>query len=172
MWKYHKQNFYFFQLFHSVLQTQAVWSALHVEREVNIGFAVEFFTSRCMKEDSFLLLSPLTSAWRWVETCVGWLLLWRNWCRRRGEWGKFGPLGFQAQPPIGKEQRGWGEKGGQEQQTVHSPHPCCWSHPLVIQPGDQQASCAQSLGKSMSVINGKGPDTIKDMSAFSTAKPT
>lgn len=54
--------FNFFQLFHSVLQTQAVWLALHVEREVNIGFAVEFFTSRCMKDESFLLLSPLTSA--------------------------------------------------------------------------------------------------------------
>lgn len=54
--------FNFFQLFHSVLQTQAVWLALHVEREVNIGFTVEFFTSRCMKDESFLLLSPLTSA--------------------------------------------------------------------------------------------------------------
>lgn len=54
--------FLFFQLFHSVLQTQAVWLALHTEQEVNIGFAVEFFTSRCVKDESFLLLSPLTSA--------------------------------------------------------------------------------------------------------------
>lgn len=53
MWKYHKQNFlflFFFQLFHSVLQTQAVWLALHIEREVSIGFAVGFFTSRWTKK--------------------------------------------------------------------------------------------------------------------------
>lgn len=49
---------------------------------------------------------------------------------------------------------------------VQSPHLCCWSHPLVIQPGDQQANCAQSLRKGMSVINGKGPDTIKDVCLF------
>lgn len=172
MWKYHKQNFWFFSAFPlSSADSGSLVSSPRWARGY-IGFAVEFFTSRCMKGDSFLLLSPLTSAWRWVETCVGLLLLWRNWCRRRGEQGKFGPLGFQAQLPIGKEERGWGEKGSQEQQMVHSPHLCCWSHPLVIQPGEQQASCAQSLRKGMSVINGKGPDTIKDMSAFSTAKPT
>lgn len=65
MGKYHKQFFIFnFYFFHSVLQTQEVWSALHVEQEDNIGFAMEVFTSRCRKDESSLLLSPLTSARR------------------------------------------------------------------------------------------------------------
>lgn len=54
-------KFVFLQFFHSVLQTQEVWLAFHVEQEPNVGFAVEFFISRCMKDESFLLLSPLSS---------------------------------------------------------------------------------------------------------------
>lgn len=103
--------FFFFQFFHSVLQTQEVWLALHVEQEGNIGFAVEFFTSRCMKDESFLLLSPLTSAWRWVEMYVELFFLWRNWYRKRGEQGELSQSGYWPQPLVGKESKEDGENG-------------------------------------------------------------
>lgn len=56
--------------------------------------------------------------------------------------------------------------------TASGPGLCCWLHPLAIPPGDPQAGSAQSLREGMSVINGKGPGTIKGMSAFCIAKPT
>lgn len=50
-----------------------------------------------------------------------------------------------------------------------------WSVQLITSSGDparvSTGSCAQSLRKGMSVINGKGPDTIKGMSAFCIVKP-
>lgn len=115
MWKYHRQNFiYFFVKFSTPfcrLRRFGVWLALHVEQDDNFGFALEFFTSRCMKDQSFPLLSPLTSAWRWVEMCVGLFFLWRNWYRRRGEQGGLSLLGQRPQSLVGKESKEHGENG-------------------------------------------------------------
>lgn len=174
MWKYHRQNLFFAIFPLSFADSGGLVRLSMLSKSIILALLWSFALLGVWK-------MSLPSCILDCELCakgsgdVCWVL-WQ-WVQKDGWTSRTQPMGHgtcagnahRPQRLSCKENGGWGEQAGQEEPVVGSPALFCWLHLLVIQSGNQQASGAPSLRKGMSVINGKGPDTIKGMSAFCIA---